>query len=69
MAFRQASAVGSGTLGQSPAGIYAMARQIRIPVRQVRQSFDGILTPLIAALQVAVVYALRPLYLALRRER
>jgi O-antigen/teichoic acid export membrane protein len=35
-------------LGQSPAGIYAMARQIRIPVRQVRQSFDGILTPLIA---------------------
>jgi len=35
-------------LGQSPAGIYAMARQIRVPVRQVRQSFDGMLTPLIA---------------------
>ena len=35
-------------LGEAPAGIYNMARQIRIPIRQVRQSFDGLLTPLIA---------------------
>ncbi|HEV7660237.1 MAG TPA: lipopolysaccharide biosynthesis protein [Allosphingosinicella sp.] len=35
-------------LGESPAGIYGMARQIRIPVRQVRQNFDGLLNPVIA---------------------
>lgn len=35
-------------LGESPAGIYGMARQVRTPIRQVRQSFDGLLTPLIA---------------------
>ena len=35
-------------LGEGPAGIYGMARQIRIPVRQVRQSFDGLLNPIIA---------------------
>ncbi|MEA3031587.1 MAG: hypothetical protein QOG13_2912 [Sphingomonadales bacterium] len=35
-------------LGESPAGIYGMARQIRTPVRQVRQSFDGLLNPVIA---------------------
>ena len=35
-------------LGEAPAGIYGMARQIRTPVRQVRQSFDGLLKPIIA---------------------
>ena len=35
-------------LGEGPAGIYGMARQIRTPVRQVRQSFDGLLNPIIA---------------------
>lgn len=35
-------------LGAAPAGIYGMARQIRTPVRQVRQSFDGLLNPIIA---------------------
>jgi O-antigen/teichoic acid export membrane protein len=35
-------------LGEAPAGIYNMARQIRTPVRQVRQSFDGLLNPVIA---------------------
>ncbi|MDB5671803.1 MAG: lipopolysaccharide biosynthesis protein [Alphaproteobacteria bacterium] len=35
-------------LGEAAAGIYGMARQGRTPIRQVRQSFDGLLTPLIA---------------------
>jgi O-antigen/teichoic acid export membrane protein len=35
-------------LGEAPAGVYGMARQLRTPIRQVRQSFDGLLTPLIA---------------------
>lgn len=35
-------------LGEAPAGIYGMARQVRTPIRQVRQSFDGLLTPIIA---------------------
>lgn len=35
-------------LGARAAGIYGMARQFRTPVRQVRQSLDGMLTPLIA---------------------
>jgi O-antigen/teichoic acid export membrane protein len=35
-------------LGAAPAGIYGMARQIRTPVRQVRQSFDSLLNPVIA---------------------
>ena len=35
-------------LGEAPAGIYGMARQLRTPARQVRQSFDGLLTPVIA---------------------
>ena len=35
-------------LGQAPAGVYSMARQFRTPIRQVRQSFDGLLTPLVA---------------------
>ena len=35
-------------LGEAPAGIYGMARQVRTPVRQVRQSFDGLLTPILA---------------------
>ena len=35
-------------LGEGPAGIYGMARQIRTPIRQVRQSFDGLLNPVIA---------------------
>jgi O-antigen/teichoic acid export membrane protein len=35
-------------LGEAPAGIYGMARQLRTPLRQIRQSFDGLLAPLIA---------------------
>jgi O-antigen/teichoic acid export membrane protein len=35
-------------LGETPAGVYNMARQMRTPARQVRQSFDGLLTPAIA---------------------
>jgi O-antigen/teichoic acid export membrane protein len=35
-------------LGEIGAGVYGMARQIRTPVRQVRQSFDGLLNPIIA---------------------
>ncbi|MGZ8359016.1 MAG: lipopolysaccharide biosynthesis protein [Allosphingosinicella sp.] len=33
-------------LGQHAAGVYGMARQLALPIRQVRQSFDGLLTPL-----------------------
>lgn len=35
-------------LGEAPSGIYSMARQLRTPIRQVRQSFDGLLTPVVA---------------------
>jgi O-antigen/teichoic acid export membrane protein len=35
-------------LGEHSAGIYGMARQLALPIRQVRQSFDGLLTPLVA---------------------
>ena len=35
-------------LGENPAGIYGMARQVRTPIRQVRQSFDGLLTPIVS---------------------
>jgi O-antigen/teichoic acid export membrane protein len=35
-------------LGESPAGIYGMARQIRTPIRQIRQSFDSLLTPIVS---------------------
>jgi O-antigen/teichoic acid export membrane protein len=35
-------------LGEAPAGIYGMARQVRTPIRQVRQSFDSLLTPIIS---------------------
>jgi O-antigen/teichoic acid export membrane protein len=35
-------------LGTGPAGIYGMARQVAVPIRQVRQSFDGLLIPLVA---------------------
>ena len=35
-------------LGEGPAGVYGVARQVRTPIRQVRQSFDGLLTPIIA---------------------
>ena len=35
-------------LGEAPAGIYNVARQVRTPIRQIRQSFDGLLTPIIA---------------------
>ncbi len=35
-------------LGERTAGIYGMARQLALPVRQVRQGFDGLLTPLVA---------------------
>lgn len=40
-------------LGPAPAGIYGMARQIRTPVRQVRQSFDSLLNPAIARMLAA----------------
>lgn len=35
-------------LGEAPAGIYNLARQMSTPARQVRQSIDGLLTPAIA---------------------
>ena len=35
-------------LGESAAGIYGMARQIRTPIRQIRQSFDSLLTPIVS---------------------
>jgi O-antigen/teichoic acid export membrane protein len=35
-------------LGTGAAGIYGMARQAAVPIRQVRQSFDGLLIPLVA---------------------
>ena len=35
-------------LGEGLTGIYNVARQVRTPIRQVRQSFDGLLTPIIA---------------------
>jgi len=35
-------------LGERWAGIYGMAQQIRTPLRQVRQSFDGLLVPMVA---------------------
>ncbi len=35
-------------LGEAAAGLYGMARQIVAPLRQVRQSFDGLLIPLVA---------------------
>lgn len=35
-------------LGDGPVGIYGVLRQLRTPILQVRQSFDGILTPLTA---------------------
>lgn len=35
-------------LGPGPTGIYGMARQVATPIRQVRQSFDGLLIPAIA---------------------
>jgi O-antigen/teichoic acid export membrane protein len=35
-------------LGEAPAGIYGMARQVRTPIRQVRQSFDALLTPIVS---------------------
>ncbi|HEV2748017.1 MAG TPA: oligosaccharide flippase family protein [Allosphingosinicella sp.] len=35
-------------LGEAPAGIYNLARQMRTPIRQARQAFDGLLTPVVA---------------------
>ena len=35
-------------LGEAAAGLYGMARQLAVPLRQVRQSFDGLLIPLVA---------------------
>lgn len=35
-------------MGEYWAGVYGMARQLALPIRQVRQSFDGMLTPLVA---------------------
>lgn len=35
-------------LGVRDAGVYGMAKQISVPIRQVRQSFDGLLIPLVA---------------------
>ena len=35
-------------LGETPAGVYAMARQVRTPIRQARQAFDSLLTPIVA---------------------
>jgi O-antigen/teichoic acid export membrane protein len=35
-------------LGVRDAGVYGMAKQVSVPIRQVRQSFDGLLIPLVA---------------------
>jgi O-antigen/teichoic acid export membrane protein len=35
-------------LGAGPTGIYGMARQVTTPIRQVRQSFDGLLIPAVS---------------------
>ncbi|HEY0413038.1 MAG TPA: lipopolysaccharide biosynthesis protein [Allosphingosinicella sp.] len=35
-------------MGAGAAGVYGMARQAAMPIRQVRQSFDGLLIPLVA---------------------
>ena len=35
-------------LGDASAGIYGVVRQLRTPILQIRQAFDGILTPLTA---------------------
>ncbi len=35
-------------LGEAPAGVYAMARQLRTPIRQARQVFDSLLNPIVA---------------------
>ena len=35
-------------LGVPAAGVYGMAKQIAVPIRQVRQSFDGLLIPLVS---------------------
>jgi O-antigen/teichoic acid export membrane protein len=32
-------------LGEAPAGVYGVARQLRTPIRQIRQSLDTLLTP------------------------
>ena len=41
-------------LGERWAGIYGMARQVRTPVRQARQSFDGMLVPIVSRTLSAV---------------
>jgi len=35
-------------LGEAAAGIYGMARQISVPIRQIRQGFDGLLIPIVS---------------------
>lgn len=35
-------------LGEAAAGIYAMARQLKTPIRQARQALDSLLTPIVA---------------------
>lgn len=35
-------------LGEAAAGVYNVARQVCIPLRQVRQSFDSMLTPIVS---------------------
>ncbi len=35
-------------LGESAAGIYGMAKQVVVPLRQIRQSLDGLLVPVVS---------------------
>lgn len=35
-------------LGETSAGIYGMARQLSMPIRQIRQAFEGMLVPVVA---------------------
>jgi O-antigen/teichoic acid export membrane protein len=35
-------------LGETATGLYGIARQVAVPMRQIRQSFDGLLIPLVA---------------------
>ena len=55
-------------LGQHAAGVYAMARQLSLPVRQIRQAFDGMLVPAVARTvsEAGAAEAARPVAAAAR---
>jgi O-antigen/teichoic acid export membrane protein len=55
-------------LGQHAAGVYAMARQLSLPVRQIRQAFDAMLVPAVARTlsEAGAAEAARPVAAAAR---